>query len=318
MSRLDLIKENDYCRIYGAEANGLPLIIKKYKGSDPALAEAEARGVDLYHRMVRGDPHWIDSKTIRLVVPQNLVCLGHIEGEPFRSFLLNVGPDEKLRKLAFFLLTQLGRLLERLYESTQSPGADTSPFIFEYLHYCSAELERLPVVGPIAFKGYRDSAVRLEGELRGADLTPSFVHGDLVFQNMHVSGDRIGLFDFANTNDLSHLLNDYYNLMFNLATIRLPRSFKKGLMRAFATGLSGLSFCEAAHRFYYEYQRRRWLMLRAKNVTPSGLLQAVAGRMAFAKPFDPEGLGEWLGTSGGLSSRGVGEVAGGRARGLAP
>ena len=100
----------------------------------------------------------------------------------------------------------------------------------------------------------------------------------------------MGLIDLANAIQRSHTLNDLYNLKFALNNMFLPRAFKKELWTAFEAGLKPLSFPEMAHRFYYEYHRRRWLMLKMKSRHPKEQLQAIRGLLSFAKPFGPEAM----------------------------
>jgi aminoglycoside phosphotransferase (APT) family kinase protein len=121
-------------------------------------------------------------------------------------------------------------------------------------------------------------------------VVPSFVHGDFVFKNMHVDGERIGLIDFANANPLSHPLNDIYNLHFALANMLVPQGFKDRLMASFREGWGNVTFPEIVHRFYYEYHRRRWLMLKLTSRSPRDLIQGIHGLVSFAKPFTVEAI----------------------------
>ena len=101
----------------------------------------------------------------------------------------------------------------------------------------------------------------------------------------------MGLIDFANTNPRSHTLNDFYNLKMALANMMLGRAFKRDLMAAFRLGLGDLSFPPVAHQFYYEYHRRRWLMLKTRAKSPAAWAEAVRGLVGFARPFKAEVAG---------------------------
>jgi hypothetical protein len=68
----------------------------------------------------------------------------------------------------------------------------------------------------------------------------------------------------------------------------LPQVFKTDLLAGFREGLGDITFPDAVHRFYYEYHRRRWLMLKLHARSPGDLAQGIRGLMSFAKPFAPE------------------------------
>jgi len=171
---------------------------------------------------------------------------------------------------------------------THVPGAETSPFIFEYAEYSSGQLERIPFLGSLLFRGLKKSTLELSETFKAAQVTPSFVHGDFVFRNIHVKGERVGLIDLANTIERSHTLNDLYNLKFALKNMLLSKAFKDELWSAFEDGMKPLSFPEIAHRFYYGYHRRRWLMLKMKSRNPKDQIQAIRGLFSFARPYKPE------------------------------
>ena len=174
----------------------------------------------------------------------------------------------------------LGRLIKGLYEMTHAPGAETSPFIFEYSEYTSRQLASVPVLGFLFFRGIIKNTSQLSESFKAAQITPSFIHGDFVFRNIHVSGERVGLIDLANTIEKSHTLNDVYNLKFALNNMILPKEFKTELWAAFQNGLKPFSFPEIVHHFYYEYHRRRWLMLKIRSRNPKDQMQALRGLFA--------------------------------------
>ena len=183
----------------------------------------------------------------------------------------------------------LGRLLKGLYETTQVQGGETSPFIFEYTEHTAIQLANIPVLGFLFFRGIREEAARLSERFKAARITPSFIHGDFVFRNIHVDGERVGLIDLANTIPRSHTLNDVYNLNFALNNMILPKEFKAELWSAFQKGIKPLAFPEIAHHFYYEYHRRRWLMLKIRSRNPKDQMQGLRGLFGFAGPFEQRG-----------------------------
>lgn len=288
LESLEEIQENAYCTIFRGVSEGAPLIVKKYKGDDSSLVDTEAGGVDLYHRLASGDEELIDSRTLRLNSRRNIVAIQFVHGERLSSLVYRGARQADSRQRAVRIMGVLGRLLARLHRLTRRPGEETSPFMYEYLGHCSRRLRRLPGIGPILFRGMEASARELTESLRASGLTPSFVHGDFVFRNMHVLGDRIGLIDFANTIDHSHTLNDVYNLRMCLDAMLLPRGYREELRASFAEGLSGLEFPELAHRFYQEFHRRRWLMLKLSTRHPLLWGLAFYGLATFAGGYRPD------------------------------
>jgi hypothetical protein len=289
LSTLDPIQENKYCGIFQAESRGQPFIIKKYKGDDSSLVKTEAKALDFYHDIAKGDPDLIDSRAVKLNEKENLLCIGFVEGECFSDVLYAARKDEALKERSIRIMGILGKLLKSLYEMTQLPGSETSPFIYEYAEHSSRQLESIPVLGFLLFRGIRKSTAELSGGFKSARITPSFIHGDFVFRNIHVSGERVGLIDLANTIQRSHTLNDVYNLHFALKNMILPEDFKEKLWKAFHEGMKPLDFPKIAHHFYYEYHRRRWLMLKIKGRNPRDKAQAFRGLLSFAKPFEKGG-----------------------------
>jgi hypothetical protein len=288
VERLAFIQENAYCAIYRAECDGEAAIIKKYKGDDPRLASLEARAVDFYHELVADRPAILDSRTIRFEPAHNLVCISFVPGISFADYLYAVRGDAERQRQAVQWMTLLAELLEAIRLKTSDPSATTDPFLFEYFDYCTRRLRSIPLLGATAFRREADSGGQIVAAFRAAAPVPSFIHGDFVFRNIHVHGDRIGLIDFANTNAASHVLNDVYNLQIGLGNMLLPAAFKRELWTAFEERFDPARFDAAVHRFYFEYHRRRWLMLNWRTGDPRRWLRALRGMNAFARPW-PEG-----------------------------
>ncbi len=285
---LKLIQENKYCAIYRVETPKGPRILKKYRGEDPRLVTAEAEALRLYHRLAADDPDLMDSDEPLIRADKNLLCIGFVKGEALNETLYRARNDQRLRSTCVKIMKILGHVIRRLRDTTRSEDGETSPFIFEYLDYCSRRLEGIPILGSVLFKGAAIEAQQLSESLRHSKEIPSFVHGDFVFKNIHVHGDRVGLIDFANTNERSHPLNDIYNLRFALAHMFLPGEFKVHLLESFHAGLGPVNFPETVHRFYYEYHRRRWLMLKLTARSPWEKAQGMRGLLTFARPYNEE------------------------------
>jgi hypothetical protein len=290
LTHLDLIQENKYCHIFRSGAHGRPFILKKYKGDDSSLVEEEAKALNFYHHIAKDDLDLIDSKAVKLIAEKNLLCIGFVDGECFSDVLYRGRKDAGVREQSIRIMGILGRLMKVLHEMTRSPGAETSPFIFEYAEHTSRQLAGIPVLGFLLFRGIRKETSQLSESFKAAQITPSFIHGDFVFRNIHVDGKRVGLIDLANTIPRSHTLNDVYNLNFALNNMILPKEFKAELWLAFQNGIKPLAFPEIAHHFYYEYHRRRWLMLKIKSRNPKDQMQAFRGLFGFAKSFEQGGM----------------------------
>ena len=290
LTSLDLIQENKYCYIYRSEAPGQAFILKKYKGDDSALIEEEAKALNFYHDIAKDDPDLIDSKAVKLIAEKNLLCIGFVEGECFSDVLYRGRKDTGVREQSIRIMGILGRLMKGLYEMTHIQGAETSPFIFEYAEHTAHQLASIPVLGFLLFRAIEKDTAQLSESFKAAQITPSFIHGDFVFRNIHVNGERVGLIDLANTIERSHTLNDVYNLRFALNNMILPKEFKAELWSAFRDGIKPLSFPAIVHHFYYEYHRRRWLMLKIRSRNPKDQIQAFRGLLGFAKSFEQGGM----------------------------
>jgi hypothetical protein len=288
LTSLELIKENKYCLIYLVGTADGPRIVKKYKGTDTGLVKVEAEALSFYHELARNRPDLMDSGEPLLREKKNLLCMGFVEGNPLNETLYEARKNELVRKRSLRSMWILGSVIRDMYERTRSPKEETSPFIFEYFDYSSSRLANVPVLGAVMFSGILSDARALAKDFRQSKITPSFVHGDFVFKNIHVKDEKVGLIDFANANRLSHPLNDIYNLRFALDNMFLPKSFKFDLWGNFESGLGPLVFPEIAHRFYYEYHRRRWLMLKLTSKNPLDVAEGFRGLVTFAKSFAPE------------------------------
>ena len=288
LTALDFIQENKYCVIYKAQSEDRFLIVKQYKGADPALATEEARALEFYHQVAKDDPDLIDSGEVILRAEKNLLGIGFVAGEAFSDLLYKARRSPERKSSAIHVMEVLGRLIRRMHAITSRPGEQTSPFIFEYFNYCSQNLRNISLLGFLFFRTLVAEAQELAQALNASGITPSFVHGDFVFKNIHVDGKRVGLIDFANSNAASHPLNDIYNLRFALHNMLLPKAFKQDLWNAFRRGLGDLSFAEAVHHFYYEYHRRRWLWLKLSAGGLVDRMQALRGLFSFARPFSQE------------------------------
>ena len=287
IASLAFLQENPYCRVFRGETPDGPIILKQYKTPDARLLTTEAEAQDFYHLVAADDRRLIDSGAVGLDVEEKLLAICFVAGERFSDLIRRGRMDLQARSTAVCMMGVLGNLLRTFYARTRAPGAEMDPFPFEYLRYSSRQLERLPGLGRAVFRGLTRDADRLVGAFRAARVVPSFAHGDCVFRNIHVGNGRLGLIDFANALARSHVLNDVYNLRFALDNMLLARAYRQELRGAFSSALGHVDVPQIAHEFFYEYHRRRWLMLKLRTRHPAPWAQALRGLLGFARPFRP-------------------------------
>ncbi len=280
---LQLIKRNPYCSIYQAQTGAARCIIKHYLPAHTQLVAVEAAAVDAYHAIAHADPQLIDARTLAHAPAENLVCISFVSGEPLSDLLRRAARDDNARAGAINAMRILAAVLQRWQATTRQPDAPTDPFFGEYIAYCSARLRAMPVLGHLLFRAMPASGARITDAFYRARIVPSFAHGDCVFRNIHVEGRRIGMIDFANTNPRSHLLNDYYNLRLAFANMLLPRALKTQVWQAFDAALDVHAMPACAHAFYWEYHRRRWLMLKLRARHPREWAEGLRGLLSFAR-----------------------------------
>jgi tRNA A-37 threonylcarbamoyl transferase component Bud32 len=269
-------------------ADGKSLIIKKYKKHCSVSVQMESWALDFYHEIAKDFGEIIDCRTVKLNPDKDMLCMSLMEGENFADILFRSQKDEKSAQRALKTMTALGNFLRRLYNKTCTSKLETSVAVYENMDYFSRQLESIPLIGPLFFHECGACAKDISETFRRSNLPPSFAHGNLVCENILVDGDRLGLVNFSAANFKSHILDDVYNMRFSLANMTLPRSFKKALLDAFYREIDTLRFPSAAHRFYYEYHRRRWLLQKIKNHNPLSWVQATTGLIGYAEPFRQE------------------------------
>lgn len=283
LTELEPIRVNAYCGIHLAKLDGAKVILKAYYEGDPKLVVLEAEALELYRKIALEREELLDSGAIRLDAENRMIAMEFVGGDRFSDFLYRAARKPELRSQACGTMLRVGELLSDLRTETRSAAGGTDPFMVEYIRFTSDELSRIPLLGPLLFGDAKQSVEEIIDRFESANVEPSFAHGDMVFQNIHVDGPRFGLIDFANSIVASHTLNDVYNLQFGLNSMFLPAEFKRDLLAALWSGLGDLNAPNEAHEFYYEYHRRRWLRLKLRSRSPVAWLQALRGQLGFAK-----------------------------------
>lgn len=282
---LRLLAENNYCLIYLGDTARKPLIIKKYKTADNELARLEAAGVATYHLIVAGDEGFIDSQPLFCDDEMKLVGISFVEGKCLADYLYQQSQVSTSWPELCEIVEKLGIFLRKARECSQKPGQNFTPFHRDYLSYCSKKLRRLRLVGSFFFADIEKDVSRLSDALNPANADPSFAHGDFVFRNIHVHERRPGLIDFANCLEASHQLNDVFNLWFALQNMIISGELKSRLWESFLRGLGQADFSEPVLHFFFEYHRRRWLMLNLGSKDPRRWMRAFYGMKTFAREF---------------------------------
>lgn len=285
VSDLSLVKKNGCCWIYQARSSDGPLIVKHYYPGREHLMEREAHSLSFHHGLVerfRGTV--MDVKPIKMVHGKNLLAISYVDGESFSRFLYRSVLSTALQEQAITHMRSLGEFLRFTHDESRQVGGRTSPFVYEYVRHCAHHLESLPLIGAKLFAGSRSRIERMIEHFESLEVPPTFSHGDLVFRNIHVNGDAIGLIDFGNSNPHGHVLNDVYSLRFALEAMYLPALLKGRLVDALEDGMGDLPVSDEVHRFYREFNRIRWLNLSFRCSGPLGWIKGLRGLNSFARP----------------------------------
>jgi hypothetical protein len=293
LTSLSPIQRNKYCAIgKGTLEDGTPCIVKDYGDSNPALAKLEADSLVFYDRISTGIDGLKSCGLLAYSAEKNLLAISFMSGQSYTRFVYKSLFSKVRKNLAVEHARTLGRLLRALY--LQGPVTEDhklGDFMREYLQHATDRLENFPMFGKTALGRNAADVQALLGEAGASGERPSFCHGDCVPRNAHTDEQGIGLIDWANTSEQSHILNDIYNLFTALNNMVLPPAFKRQILKALSDGLGDLAFDVRLHRFFYEYHRRRWLMLKLYARRPWPFLQALRGMATFAKPFSTVRLG---------------------------
>ncbi len=288
LDEISLIQENKYCAIYRTTIENSPYIIKKYKGEDNKLCTTEASSLGFYKQVASEIEGLYPAGTKKFLPEKNLILIEFVPGEPFSKLVYNAKRGINTEDQCLNAADLVGKFLRNCYLKTRSNAEPVSPFILKYIRYTSSNLASMPVLGKTHFSDAEASCERLCSIIQRGELETSFIHGDLVLLNIHVNGDQVGLIDFANTNDRSHVLNDVYNFRLALQNMLIPDSFSSRIWDSFYEPLREFDFPDELHEFYFEYHRRRWLMLKLSAKSPKAKLQGIRGLLGFAKPWSSD------------------------------
>ncbi len=286
------IQRNKYCAIgRGVLDDGRDCVVKDYGESDPNLARLEAEALDFYDGICRDAPGLKTCRLLSYNADHNILAMSFMEGSSYTRFVYKALTVPRQRERVLDHARALGSLLHELYRRRHDPEGRLGDFMREYMLHVSDRLGRVPVVGRSLLGPELPSAEVLFEEARDCGEATSFCHGDCVPRNAHADADGIGLIDWANTSTQSHILNDLYNFLTASRNMFLTPGYRKQWIEAISDGLGELVFDIRLHRFFYEYHRRRWLMLKFYARRPWPLLQALRGMLTFARPFHPARLG---------------------------
>ena len=282
---------NAYCAIFSAtykEADTTKsAIIKRYKPESTELAKTESEALDFYSQMVADMPEFMPSRSLAFCEQTNLLAIEYVPGIRFTEATYKSVARPAKRKQIVRFCHSLGRLLARFHERTEQKSTHLSPMLEDYICFTGQRLESLPKIGPNRFADAEAEGAQLfRDAARASRNLGYFCHGDMVFRNIHIQGDKLGIIDWANTNRASHILNDLYNFYFAACNMWIPNRMRQTMIDAISDGLGSIGFEPALHKFYYEYHRRRWLMLKLTSSKPWHRFQAWRAMNSFARPYD--------------------------------
>lgn len=280
------IQRNKYCAIgRGVLDSGENCIIKDYIDSDPELARMEAEALEFYDSICNDTPGLKSCRLLAYNANRNVLAMSFMSGSSYTRFVYRALFSAERRGQVLNHARALGKLLRELYQRRHNTEGKLGEFMQEYMRHASGRLENVPLVGRHLLGPNLPSADTLFDEARASGESTSYCHGDCVLRNAHADGQSIGLIDWANTSNNSHILNDIYNFRTAAHNMFIPSGFRKQLLEALSEGLGNLTFDIRLHRFFYEYHRRRWLMLKLYAKRPWPWLQVLRAVMTFAKPF---------------------------------
>ncbi len=293
LTNLSPIQRNKYCAIgKGILRDGTPCIIKDYGKSDPKLAQLEADSLSFYDNISTTVDGLKSCGLLAHNPEENLLAISFMSGESFTRYVYKSIFSNTRKTIALHHAETIGTLLRELYlRGPASTEKELGDFMREYLQHSTDRLRNIPILGKLCLGKNEPSVQTLLSGATESGERPSFCHGDCVPRNAHSDDSGIGLIDWANTSEQSHILNDIYNLLTALQNMIIPPTYKNQIIQALSDGLGDLAFDIRLHRFFYEYHRRRWLMLKLYARRPWPLAQALRGLATFAKPFSPHHLG---------------------------
>lgn len=265
LTGLELIKDNGRCFVYRGLRPDNDVIIKQYRSRDATLARREVHALHVYDEVCEDVPEALPVRVLAFDPETHTFCMEYVHGATMAQALERARGNSVREAAVARAMTVVGALLRALYERTRRSGVTPSPFLKEYLQHVSNGLRSVPLLGRTVFESYPLEAAALWDDLIQTGEPTSMIHGDPSLNNILVRGNRVGLIDFANTNDAAHLLADAYGLSVCLRTKRMSKGFRQQLFDALHQGMGGGNFTDAAHRFYWEWHRRRWLFLKLSS-----------------------------------------------------
>ena len=286
-----LIQRNPYCTIeHGVLGSGESCIIKDYADSDPELARDEAAALGFYDTICHDTPGLKRCRLLAYNAERNILAMSFMSGSSYTQFVYRAQFSLGRRGKAVEHARALGQLLRELYQRRHNAEGELGGFMCDYMLYASNRLAKIPLIGERLLGADMPAAEVLFEEARASGEPTSFCHGDCVLRNAHADDHSIGLIDWANTSCESHILNDVYNFRTAAYNMYLTPGYRQRLLEALSDGLGDLTFDIRLHRFFYEYHRRRWLMLKLYAKRPWPWAQALRAVMTFARPFSPARL----------------------------
>ena len=273
LTNIHLIKKNPYCAIYRATCEQETVIVKHYVQDQEKLVANEAKSVALYQKIAARHHMWFDCKVIECNVPRGVLVVSFVPGT---SLSHNIYHSKNKQQLLENVVS-LGKLLASMYQETQQTGTLDS-FFYEYIDYCQQKLQAVRGVRKHLIKRYHFPQVK---KLHSVNI--SFSHGDFVPANIHVEKDKIGLIDFANSNDRTHIVNDIINFRIAINNMLIAKSLKRDILQALHRGIGELIVDPAVVDLFRAFHYYRWLMLNINSKNPLALLNVWQNARRFSQ-----------------------------------
>lgn len=273
LTHIHLIKKNPYCAIYRATYEQETVIVKHYVQDQEKLVANEAKSVTLYQKIAARSHESLDCKVIECHVSHGLLVVSFVPGTSLSQHIYRSKNRQQLLKN----IVSLGKLLASIYRETQQTGM-LDNFFYEYIDYCQQKLQAVHGVRKYLATRYRFPQVK-----KLQSLNISFSHGDFVPANIHVEGDKIGLIDFANSNDHAHIVNDIINFRIAINNMLIAKSLKRDILQALHRGIGELIVDPAVVDLFRAFHYYRWLMLNIHSKNPLALLNVWQNARRFSQ-----------------------------------
>ncbi|MEX2670238.1 hypothetical protein [Candidatus Uabimicrobium amorphum] len=258
LTNITFIKKNPYCSIYRAQLHKEIVFVKHYIQQQETLVPNEAKSIELYQKITHGENIWSECTVIECDPPKGLLVVSFVPGDSLSRCIYSCKNKPQLLQN----VVSLGKLLGSLYNETKREGT-IDPFFYEYIEYCQQKLQNIHGIPGCLSKRYHLLPVE-----KVKENCISFSHGDFVPANIHLHNEKVGLIDFANSNDCSHIENDIMNFTIAINNMFIKSSLKKEILQAFHEGIGERTVFPQTKNLFRTFHYCRWIMLNIHSKNP--------------------------------------------------